>query len=92
MNPVDHVRRYFTIEFESRLMKSPNSLTVVVTINISAKLPPSQDTLPKVKKPVSLPLGEQVCYVVHRRQRIRWTRVLVESMVECGVLHGFLLS
>jgi hypothetical protein len=81
MNPVDHVRSLF-IYLELALTNLLNSPTVVVTINISAKRPPSQDTPLKVKKLVSLLLGGQVCFVVHRRQR---TRGVVGCIVDCGM-------
>jgi hypothetical protein len=94
MNPVDHVRYPVTLQTLLVLTMSSNSPTVVVTINISAKLPPSQDTLLKVKRPVSLLLGEQVCFVVHKRQRTRWFvgSLELECVVECVVLHVSLLS
>lgn len=44
---------------------------VVVIINISAKLRPSRGSQHRVKRPVSLPPDEQVCFVVHKRSRIR---------------------
>ena len=66
MNPVDHVSEP-AVEAENVLTDDLNSLTVVVTINISARLQPSQDMLRKVKKLVSLLLAAQVCYVVPRR-------------------------
>jgi len=42
---------------------------VVVTINISVKLPLSRDTPHKVKRLVSLPPEERVCSAVPRRSR-----------------------
>ena len=72
MNPVDHVR-YPLLAFSSLLADSPppSSLTVVGTINISGKPPPSRDSPYKDKRPVSSPPVGLVCYVVPRRSRIR---------------------
>ena len=47
-----------------------DSLTVVVTTNISVKHRQSRDMLPKAKKLVLLPPGEQVYSVVHRKLKI----------------------
>lgn len=44
----------------------------VVTINISVRRRRFQDMLHKVKRPVSLLLGELVCYVVLKRSRTKW--------------------
>ena len=80
MNPVDHVRITLFVPLASTLSKltfSPfPSLTVVVIINISVKPRPFPATPPKVKRQVSLPRGERVCFVVPRRPRIRCIRGL----------------
>lgn len=53
MNPVDHVREMMSRTGLHIANLSP-SLTAVVIINISARLPQFLDMLHKVKKPVSL--------------------------------------
>ena len=50
----------------------------MVTTSISVKPRPSPGTPPRVKRPVSLPRGGQVCSVVPRRQR---TRVVLCDLV-----------
>jgi hypothetical protein len=68
MNPVDHphgVSNSFNKSHDTALTRNR-----VVTINILVKHRQSRDTLPKVKKPVSLLPGELVCYVVPKRSRI----------------------
>jgi hypothetical protein len=73
MNPVDHphgVRISGVMRMDNGLMNNR-----VVTINISVKLPPSRDTLPKVKRLVLSLLVELVCSVVPRRSRIKWFRL-----------------
>lgn len=71
MNPVDHPHGVCdpnsTIYRKSQLTKYR-----VVTINILVRPRQSQDMLHKVKRRVSLLLGELVCYVVPKRPRIRW--------------------
>jgi hypothetical protein len=69
MNPVDHVRLQKLRPGNKALTFL--SLTEEVTINILVKLRQSQDMLPRVKRLVSLQLAELVCYVVHKRPRIR---------------------
>lgn len=72
MNPVDHVSTSSSSNPGCGILNFPfPSLTVVVTINILVKLPPYHDSLPKVKKLVSLPPGELVYCAVPRRQRIK---------------------
>ena len=72
MNPVDHVSTSSFSNPGCKILSFPSpSLTVVVTINILVKLPPFHDSLPKVKRLVSLPPGELVCCAVPRRQRIK---------------------
>jgi hypothetical protein len=55
---------------------------VVVTISTSARLLPFLDTLLKVKRLVSLLLGEPVCYVVPRRPRNRYG-VCIRGLRKC---------
>lgn len=78
MNPVDHVsptvsRNPFLLSMRSFLthVKS-HSLTVVETINISAKPPQSLAWPRQVKKPVSSQRGERVYFAEHRKQRTRY--------------------
>ena len=72
MNPVDHVRySIFPLSWNSPLIFIL-SLTVVVTTSILVKLRPSLVTQHKVKKQVSLQLGEPVCSVVRKKRRIRY--------------------
>ena len=70
MNPVDHVSISQPLVIKGCATDGGVSLTVVVIINISVKPRPSHGMLHKVKRRVSLLLGELVCYVVRRRQRI----------------------
>jgi hypothetical protein len=81
MNPVDHPHGVCT--FDSEIQKQVLIKPRVVTINISVRLLPSRGTLPKVKRLVSLLLGELVCCVVPRRPRIRlclnWDWVFIAS-------------
>lgn len=72
MNPVDHVSLCTISSVYQDADNHLSSLTVVVTINISAKLPPYLDTLPKAKRLVSLLPGEPVCCVELRRRRTRF--------------------
>ena len=84
MNPVDHphgVREINLEVFEARELTNIR----VVTINILVKPLRSRDTLHKVKRLVSLLLGELVCCVVLRRSRIRW----FEGLFLCFGLAGF---
>lgn len=68
MNPVDHVSTHPDSIPGCRVLSFCfQSLTVVVIINILVKLPPYHDLLRKVKRLVSLPLGELVYCVVLRR-------------------------
>jgi hypothetical protein len=71
MNPVDHPHgvRFKGVEYASVHLLIKNR---VVTINILVRHLPSQDMLHRVKRRVLLLLGELVCYVVHKRPRIRW--------------------
>lgn len=72
MNPVDHVSTSSSSNPGCRILSFAfPSLTVVVIINILVKLPPYHDSLPKVKRLVSLPPGELVYCAVPRRQRIK---------------------
>ena len=73
MNPVDHPHEV--------IGQSTKTLTTnrVVTINISVRPLRSQDTLHKVKRLVSLLLGELVCCAVPKGLRIRWLDVGVFS-------------
>jgi large subunit ribosomal protein L8e len=75
MNPVDHVSFSLkTILVDFRTQNSDNSfysLTVVVTTSTSVRPRPSPATLPRVKRPVSLPPAELVCSAVPRRPRIK---------------------
>lgn len=82
MNPVDHVSTlnyYHSCSFAD----NTNSLTEVVTINISVKPRQYHATPLKDKKLVSLLLGEQVYSAVLKRLRIRgnW-RVASEECIE----------
>jgi hypothetical protein len=70
MNPVDHPHGVcvFNIVFRSMLLTRNRA----VTINISVRRLRSRDMLRKVKRLVSLLLGELVYCVVLRRSRTRW--------------------
>ena len=65
------------------------SHTEVEIINISEKPQQSHGTLHKVKRRVSLLLGELVYYVVRRRQRIRRTSDLCRGGI--GIEYGMSL-
>jgi hypothetical protein len=69
MNPVDHPHGVCTANanLDHKILIKYR----VVTTNILVKPLPSRDTLHKVKRLVSLPLGELVCCVVLKRSRIR---------------------
>jgi hypothetical protein len=84
MNPVDHPHGVREINLEV-LETTKLTNNRVVTINISVRPLRSRDTLHKVKRLVSLLLGELVCCVVLRRSRIRWD----ESLFLCFGLAGF---
>ena len=73
MNPVDHVRLPLnpSVKVVKILMFLSHSLTVVVTTSISVRPRPSPVTPYRVKRPVSSPPGELVCYAVHRRSRTK---------------------
>lgn len=71
MNPVDHVRIPFLIEFTTVILTSLSSPTEVVTINTSVKLQLSHGMPPKVKKRVSLQLGGQGCCGGLRKPKIK---------------------
>lgn len=77
MNPVDHVSFGHLNNLESRLTTDlltsflSYSLTVVVTTSTSVRPLPSPATLPRVRRPVSLPPAELVCSAVPRRPRIK---------------------
>ena len=71
MNPVDHVSCRCLRFGPGNYANYVCSPTVVVTTSISVKHRQSRVTLYKVKRPVSLLRGEQVCYVVLKRRRIR---------------------
>lgn len=81
MNPVDHPHGVCTPEFQIKIRILTENR--VVTINILVRLLLSRDTLHKVKRLVSLLLGELVCCVVPRRPRIRlfldWDWVFIAS-------------
>lgn len=68
MNPVDHPHGVST--FIQVYNDFADMICRVVTINISEKQAQSLVMPFKVKKPVSLLLGELVCFVVRRRSRI----------------------
>ena len=70
MNPVDHPHGVREPSYAGLRIKKLTQNRVVI-INISVKLLRSRDTLRKVKRLVSLLLGELVCYVVLKRSRIR---------------------
>ena len=79
MNPVDHPHGVcipYRINEDLDLI-----ISRVVTINISVKLRLSQGTLSKVKRQVSLLLGELVCYVVLKRSR---TKLIDEVFIAYG--------
>jgi hypothetical protein len=84
MNPVDHPHGVRESKYEASKVKKLTQ-NRVVTINILVKLLRSRDTLHKVKRLVSLLLGELVCCVVLKRSRIR----LVEGLFYCFGLAGF---
>ena len=79
MNPVDHPHGVcahnailkYKVLIENR----------VVTINILVRHLLSRDMLHKVKRLVSLLLGELVCCVVLKRSRIRWLDVGVSHCI-----------
>jgi hypothetical protein len=79
MNPVDHPHGVWT---PNHRLYVQIALTMdrVVTINILVRLRQSRDTPHKVKRRVSLLLGELVCCVVPRRSRTR------------GIDGGFIIS
>jgi hypothetical protein len=104
MNPVDHPHGVRTCKFK-RSGEQPLTITRVVTINILVRRLLSQDTLHKVKRQVLLLHGELVCYVVHKRPRIRllvggvflwlgecWLRILCNSLQEHSEDEGKTLS
>ena len=70
MNPVDHPHGVCT--FNAVIGNEILTNHRVVTINILVRPLQSRDTLHKVKRLVSLLLGELVCCVVLKRSRIRW--------------------
>jgi large subunit ribosomal protein L8e len=79
MNPVDHP--HGGVSSLGRTSTPPGNRTLTlchyrVTINISVRLLQSRDTLPRVKRRVSLPQEGLVCYVVPRRRRIKAAVVL----------------
>ena len=71
MNPVDHPHG---VSFDEIGIAVGWWLIVtrVVTINILVRRLLSRDTPHKVKRRVLLLHGELVCYVVHKKPRIRW--------------------
>lgn len=77
MNPVDHPHGVRTLKIT---VYKDNWLTQnrVVIINILVRRRLSRDMLCKVKRQVSLLLGELVCYVVPRRLRTRGISLGVE--------------
>jgi hypothetical protein len=85
MNPVDHPHGVCTLNYGS---KKVELLTVnrVVTINILVRRLRSQDMPHKVKKLVSLLLGELVCCVVLKRSR---TRGFDDRVSHCFGYAGF---
>ncbi len=70
MNPVDHPHGVCLSDtvFGNKYLTRNR----VVTINISVRRLRSRDMLHKVKRLVSLLLGELVCCVVPKRSRTRW--------------------
>ena len=71
MNPVDHVSVHKWHAITTGTLTYITSLTVVVIINISAKLRPFLAMLHRVKRPVSSRRGGRVCCVVLRRPRTK---------------------
>ncbi len=70
MNPVDHP--HGVCNSNTALGSTLLTRDRVVTINISVRRLRSRDMLRKVKRLVSLLLGELVCCVVPKRSRTRW--------------------
>ena len=82
MNPVDHVSSNPSGESPTSVLTGIFlSRMVVVTINILAKPLQSQDTQHKDRKPASLRLGGLVCFVVLKRQRIRYFLYMVIELL-----------
>ena len=71
MNPVDHVREPCSTLDCTQPNLRPHSPTEVVTTSTSVKPRRSTATPYKVKRPVSSPPGELVCFAVRRRRRTR---------------------
>jgi hypothetical protein len=70
MNPVDHPHGVCILSHRT-YMQTMLTMDRVVTINILVRLQRSRDTPHRVKKRVSLLLGELVCCVVLRRSRTK---------------------
>ena len=93
MNPVDHPHGVCDL-IGAILGGRSLTQTRVVIINISVRPLRSRDTLHKVKRLVSLLLGELVCCVVLRRSRTKWVEglfiasdMLAMHLCTCGMEH-----
>ncbi len=93
MNPVDHPHGGVSFLRCSMGGKTGERLTPAarVTINISVRLRPSQDTLHRVKRRVLLLPDGRVCSVVRKRQRskllLSWSLVYRRLEFRCCSLH-----
>ncbi len=84
MNPVDHVRVPSVVGFAIPILTPLTSLTEAVTINILVKPRLSHGMQRKVKKQVSLQLGEQV-YCGERRKQKTSVRGSEPNLPPCGL-------
>lgn len=96
MNPVDHVcvhpSAYPRTGLTCALLYS---LTVVATINISARLRPSLGTRHRVKRPVSSRPEEPVSYAVLKRPRNKgaaWEVLRVLDGADIGCIRGTVMA
>jgi hypothetical protein len=81
MNPVDHPHGVCTHKTKSKDKLLTGNRVVI--INILVRLRQSRDTLHKVKRRVSLLLGELVCCVVLKRSRTKWVDGVFSLLGTC---------